>query len=86
MPINAAGNGTYTVNWYSVSDDDKHVEDDSFTFSVGSAASDQIAPATGHTQSGLGMLRGNLALGLGLGGLLLLVLGGALWLRRARIS
>ena len=86
VPINAAGNGTYTVNWHSVSDDDKHAEDGSFTFSVGSAASGQVAPATGHTQPGLGMLWGNLAPGIGLVGLLLLMLGGALRLRRARTS
>ncbi len=84
VPINAAGNGTYTVNWHSVSDDDKHAEDGSFTFNVGAASSGQIAPATGHADPGFGGLRGNLELATGLGGLLLLMLGVALRFRRAQ--
>ncbi len=82
VPIKAGGDGTYTVNWHSVSDDDKHAEDGSFTFTVGAAG--QVAPATGHTQPGIGMFQGSLELVIGVGGLLLLMLGGALRLRRAR--
>lgn len=82
VPINAAGDGVYTVHWSTVSVDDTHPSEGSFTFSVGAAG--QIAPATGYTQPGVGMLQGSLELAIGVGGLLLLMLGGAIQLRRAR--
>ncbi len=81
VPITAGGDGTYTVNWHAVSDDDKHSSEGTFTFNVGAAG--QVAPATGHSQPGIGMLQGSLELAIGAGGLLLLMLGGALLLRRA---
>ncbi len=82
VPITAGDDGTYTVNWHAVSDDDQHTTEGSFTFSVGAVG--QIAPATGHSQPGIGMLQGSLELAIGVGGLLLLMLGGALRIRRAR--
>ena len=35
--LTPAGNGTYTVRWHAVADDDKAVTEGTFTFSVGSA-------------------------------------------------
>lgn len=82
VAIKDGGAGTYTVHWHALSDADKHATEGSFTFTVGAAG--QIAPATGHAQSGFSMLQGSVELAIGLGGLLLLTLGGALRLRRAR--
>jgi methionine-rich copper-binding protein CopC len=46
-PITAAGNGTYTVNWRSVSEDDKGEEEGTFTFTVapGGVAANSAAAA-----------------------------------------
>ncbi len=82
VPINAGGDGIYTVNWRTVSDDDEHPSEGSFTFNVGAVG--QIAPATGQNQPVIGMLQGSLELAIGVGGLLLLMLGGALRFRPAR--
>jgi copper resistance protein C len=65
VPIKAGGNGTYTVKWHAVADDDKGVTEGSFTFTVGG----QLMPGTGHP-SGLGSNFSQTELLLGLLGLL----------------
>ncbi len=50
VSINPGGNGTYTVKWHAVADDDKGVTDGMFTFRVGAATTATAAapaPSTG---------------------------------------
>ena len=54
VAINGAGNGTYTVRWHAVADDDKGVTEGSFTFRVGSVsttASSATAQITANTST-----------------------------------
>ncbi len=57
VAISPAGDGTYTVKWHAVSDDDKAVTEGTFTFAVGSGGTaNQVAPATGRGAGSAGVV------------------------------